>query len=89
MSTRPWIKSYGDVIPATINPDSVASVRDLLDGAMKTFADKPAFRSFGQTMTRYNRIAILDVEALSQFAAGGQFGGPHQPTRAQRKPRGR
>jgi hypothetical protein len=56
---------------------------------MKTFADKPAFRSFGQTMTRYNRIAILDVEALSQFAAGGQFGGPHQPTRAQRKPRGR
>ena len=63
MSTRPWIKSYGDVIPATINPDSVASVRDLLDGAMKTFADKPAFRSFGQTMT------YADMDARSRALA--------------------
>ena len=48
---RPWIKSYGDSIPATINPDVYASVRDLVDVAMKRFADRPAFRSFGQTLT--------------------------------------
>ena len=49
--TRPWIKSYGDAIPAKINADAYASVRGLVDEAMVKFADKPAFRSFGQTLT--------------------------------------
>ena len=89
MSTRPWIKSYGDVIPATINPDSVASVRDLLDGAMKTFADKPAFRSFGQTMTyadmdARSRAGEHDVEksvrASSETRHEARTSGLHLPT---------
>ncbi|MDE2577714.1 MAG: AMP-binding protein [Hyphomicrobiales bacterium] len=63
MQQRPWIKSYGDVIPPTINADAYASVRDLLDEAMKKFADKPALRSFGQTMS------YADVDAQSRALA--------------------
>ncbi len=64
MTERPWIKSYGDSIPATINADAYASVRDLLEQAMTKFADKPALRSFGQTLT------YAEVDAKSRaFAA--------------------
>ncbi|MDE2363461.1 MAG: AMP-binding protein [Hyphomicrobiales bacterium] len=62
---RPWIKTYGDVIPATINPDAWKSVRDLLDAAMTKFADKPAFRSFGQTLS-YTQVDTRS-RALAAF----------------------
>ncbi|MDE2364629.1 MAG: AMP-binding protein [Hyphomicrobiales bacterium] len=59
---RPWFKSYGD-IPATIDADAHASVRDMLDQAMTKFANKPALRSFGQTLT------YADVDAKSRALA--------------------
>ena len=62
MTQRPWFKSYGD-IPATIDADAYPSVRDLLDQAMTKFADKPALRSFGQTLT------YADVDAKSRALA--------------------
>ena len=51
MTQRPWLKAYGDAIPAKINPDAYASVKDMLERAMQTFADRPALRSFGQMLT--------------------------------------
>ena len=63
MTLRPWIESYGDAIPATINPDAYASVRDLLETAMKTYAARPAFRSFGQVLT------FADVDDKSRALA--------------------
>ena len=33
---KPWLKMYGDSIPAEINPDVAASVVDLLDDAIAT-----------------------------------------------------
>ena len=51
-------------IPAEINPDAHGSVLDMLEGAMQRFADKPAFRCFGQTLT------YADTDRLSRhFAA--------------------
>jgi long-chain acyl-CoA synthetase len=49
--TRHWTTSYGARIPAEIDPEAYESVLEMLEGAMKRYADKPAFRCFGQTLT--------------------------------------
>ena len=62
--SRPWLAAYGAHVPAEIDPDAHRSVLDMLDGAMKRFADKPALRCLGQTLT-YD-----DVDRLTRdFAA--------------------
>jgi long-chain acyl-CoA synthetase len=58
MTSRHWRKSYTD-IPTLIDPDRYGSVVELLDGAMKKFAGKVAFRSFGKSLT------FGDVDRLS------------------------
>jgi len=61
---RPWLATYGQRIPAEINANAYSSVVDMLEQAMKRFADKPAFRCFGQTLT------YADTDRLSRdFAA--------------------
>src|SRR5215510_10095185 len=62
--TKHWLASYGGNIPAEINADAYGSVLELLEGAMKRYAARPAFRCFGQTLT------YADVDQLSRdFAA--------------------
>jgi len=52
MTDRPWLATYRECgIPAQIDPNAHRSVVHMLEGAMKKYADKPAFRSFGQTLT--------------------------------------
>ena len=64
MSNRHWLAAYGERIPAEINPDAYGSVLEMLEGAMQRYADKPAFRCFGQTLT------YGDTDRLSRsFAA--------------------
>jgi len=65
MVQRPWLATYRECgIPAEINPDGHRSVVDMLQQAMKKHADRPAFRSFGQTLT------YADVDRQSRdFAA--------------------
>jgi long-chain acyl-CoA synthetase len=65
MTDRPWLATYRECgIPAQIDPNAHRSVVDLLEVAMKKHADKPAFRSFGQTLT------YADVDRQSRnFAA--------------------
>jgi len=55
---RHWTKSYAE-IPTEIDPDRYASVVELLDGAMKGYSGKVAFRSFGGSLT------FGDVDRLS------------------------
>ncbi len=50
MNDRHWQKSYGS-IPKEINPDAYSSVVALAEEAISRFADRPAFRSFGQTLS--------------------------------------
>src|SRR6516164_3255765 len=57
---RPWLAAYGQRIPADINADAYSSTLDMLEQAMKRFADKPAFRCFGQTLT------YADTDRLSR-----------------------
>jgi long-chain acyl-CoA synthetase len=62
--TRHWTLSYGERIPAEIKADAYGSVLELLEGAMKRYAERPAFRCFGQTLT------YADTDRLSRnFAA--------------------
>jgi long-chain acyl-CoA synthetase len=49
--SRPWIRSYDDGVPETIDPDAYASVVALLDSAVNTYGDLPAFECFGTRMT--------------------------------------
>ena len=58
MSNRHWQKTYGS-IPKEINPDAYRSVVELAQVAMTRFADRPAFRSFGQT------LSYADLDRLS------------------------
>src|SRR4029077_20024932 len=59
MSRKHWLAAYGEKIPCEINPDAHGSVLAMLEAAMQHFADKPAFRCFGQTLT------YADTERLS------------------------
>src|SRR5499425_1051759 len=64
LPTRHWLASYGDRIPAEIDADPHGSVLEMLESAMVRFAEKPAFRCFGQTLT------YADTDRLSRnFAA--------------------
>jgi long-chain acyl-CoA synthetase len=61
---KPWLATYGARISAEINADAYSSVLEMLEQAMGRFADKPAFRCFGQTLT------FADTDRLSRnFAA--------------------
>jgi long-chain acyl-CoA synthetase len=63
-SRKHWLAAYGDKIPCEINPDAHGSVLAMLEAAMQRFADRPAFRCFGQTLT------YADVDRRSRdFAA--------------------
>lgn len=63
MAARHWQASYGDT-PHEIYPDAYPSVVDLMEGAMKRFADQPAFHCLGQT------LGYADIDRLSRnFAA--------------------
>jgi len=64
MTTRHWLTTYGDHIPAEINPQAYPSVVHMMEQAMVRFADRVAFHSFGNTIT------YADTDRLSRaFAA--------------------
>ncbi len=63
MSTRHWLASYGD-IPREIDAKAFPSVTAMMADAMHRFADRPAMRCAGQTLT------YADLDRLSRdFAA--------------------
>src|SRR5664279_777059 len=65
MTERPWFATYRECnIPAEINADAFRSTTDMLEKAMGAYGARPAFRSFGQTLT------YADVDRQSRnFAA--------------------
>src|SRR5215471_18171750 len=64
MAQKHWLPTYGKRIPTEIDPDAHRSVVHLLEESFQRYADKPAFRCFGQT------LSYADTERLSRaFAA--------------------
>jgi long-chain acyl-CoA synthetase len=39
---KPWLKSYPPGMPAQVNVDEYASVKDILERSCARFADRPA-----------------------------------------------
>src|SRR5882672_8854392 len=65
MMQIPWLATYRECgIAAQIDPNAHRSVVHMLEVAMKKYADKPAFRSFGKTLT----YADVDLQSCN-FAA--------------------
>jgi long-chain acyl-CoA synthetase len=59
-----WLAAYGEKIPCEIDPNAHRSVLAMLEAAMQRYADKAAFRCFGQMLT------YADTDRLSRdFAA--------------------
>jgi long-chain acyl-CoA synthetase len=46
-----WLKSYPAGVPAEINPEQYASLKDLFEEACSKYASRPAFSNFGRTIT--------------------------------------
>jgi long-chain acyl-CoA synthetase len=61
---KPWLAQYPAGIPAEIDIDKLASLKDVLRATCARFADQPAFTSTGSVM----KFSDLD-EASAAFAA--------------------
>ncbi|MCC5867595.1 MAG: long-chain-fatty-acid--CoA ligase [Gammaproteobacteria bacterium] len=48
---KPWLQSYPEGVPETIDPDSIPSLNALLDEACSEYRDLPAFTNMGHTLT--------------------------------------
>ena len=51
MSSKIWLKNYPAGIPHEIDPDRFESVADLFDWTVARFNDRPAYHSFGHTLS--------------------------------------
>ncbi len=61
---RPWLAQYPAGVPAQIDVDEFPSIVSVLENAIATYRDRPAFSNLGKTLT------YGDVDRLSaQFAA--------------------
>ena len=61
---KPWLKSYPPGVPAEIDVDKFASVREIFARSCERFGDSPAFSNMGRT------ISFAELERLSRdFAA--------------------
>src|SRR5580704_6936359 len=51
MMDRIWLKSYPTGVPADIDPNRLRSLKDLLEGACATHADRAAYVQMGKSIT--------------------------------------
>ena len=63
-NARPWLGQYPSGIPADIDADEYPSIVAVLDAAIASYRDRPAFANLGKTLT-YREIDRLSA----QFAA--------------------
>ncbi len=72
--TRYWLNSYPEGVPAAINPDQYASLKELLEHRFTEFAELTAFSNLG------TELDYAEVERLSRgFAAYLQSATPLEP----------
>lgn len=73
--TKFWVKSYGEGVPAEINPAAYPSVLAMFDEAVQTFGNRTAFHCFGAELTfsEYDKLAT-DFAAYLQNELGVKKG---------------
>jgi long-chain acyl-CoA synthetase len=50
-SARPWLAHYPKGVPSDIDPLAAGTLVDILADSARRYADRPAFESFGKTLT--------------------------------------
>ena len=58
-----WLKSYPEGVPETIDPDSIPSLKALLEETCTEYKDLPAFSNMGHTLT------YAEVDQQSRYLA--------------------
>jgi long-chain acyl-CoA synthetase len=48
---RPWLAHYPPAVPATLEADKVTTLAELIRTACSTYAERPAFESFGKSIS--------------------------------------
>ena len=72
---RPWLSQYPAGVPAEIDVHRFASLKDMLASSCERFADRPAYRSMGATISfRQLDDASRAFAAWLQKVAGLQRG---------------
>lgn len=66
MSQHPWLASYQEDVPHTIDPDRFASLTALLDDAIHRFASRSAFKNFGVSLT-YQQMDVMSRKVAAFF----------------------
>ena len=49
--SRPWLAHYPPAVPPELDDAKVGTLVDLIGSACSTYASRPAFESFGKTIT--------------------------------------
>jgi long-chain acyl-CoA synthetase len=74
--SRVWLDHYPPGVPATIDVDAYASVRDVFEESCRRYPTRPAFTCMGRTLT------FADLDVLSaRFGAWLQSAGAKRGTR--------
>ena len=84
---RPWLANYPKGVPATIDPDSYASINEVLERAISKHRDRDSFHCMGKTITygEFDRLKKVAKSGLSgalvlvsaePHAAPNLIGGP-------------
>lgn len=60
-ASKPWLASYSEGVPEFIDTDTYQSVCEIFDESAVRFADRPAFKNFGKTIS----YAELDRQAAA------------------------
>ena len=50
-ASRPWLAHYPPAVPAELDEAKIGTLADLIGSACSTYANRPAFESFGKTIT--------------------------------------
>ena len=61
----PWLKSYPDFVPQTIDENKYKSLAQVFEDVVKTFGDKVAFQNMDVTLT-FNQLKA-EVDAFAYF----------------------
>src|SRR5580700_5062346 len=58
---RPWLALYPPGVPAEIDTSKLGTIVDLFRDSVRSFAERPAYRSFGKSLT----FAEVEREAVA------------------------
>ncbi len=74
ITQRPWLAHYPHGVPADIDMAHVGTVKSLILDAIRAYADRPAFESFGKAITYRELGRAADAFAATLQARGFRKG---------------